>query len=561
MTGFQYYVRLNRLIAAIRGLLAAVAYIAIYLDPSPPAGFARLAYPLLVGYALISFLVWVLAARARRSYLLLSLGAHLIDLAAFTALVVFTEGLASPFFAFFVFSLLSATMYWHARGAYATGAYALLVLLVLATADPRLAPGVPFQTDFLLVRIAYVIVFAVMFVHFGAHHRRQLDEISGLLAPDEDTSHETPAARCLARVCAVFGTNRAMLAFSDPNEPWITLAVLTGEGYKESREPPTLAEPDGLAPPVAFSTSDAADPSSPVLTRDKSSCQLSLKLPDALVGRLAIRSALAAPVRGQLTDGVLILPDLARATSDDLLLGEILGIYCATSLDRMLLAEEMARAAAAGERVELARDLHDSVLQSITGARLRIETMMHAPSDTEMRSQLAALSEALALEYVSLRSYIAALSPKESAMRSGAIDLSSGITELLRPLSAQWGIKLRVVPPQAGTAVSPAVFRQLSLLLNETVSNAARHGGATIVSVDMTADQRNITISIADNGKGFRPYGRYAHEQLIEKSIGSESLRRRVAALSGAMSMSSSASGVVISVVIPYPSLFAAHAD
>ena len=178
-----------------------------------------------------------------------------------------------------------------------------------------------------------------------------------------------------------------------------------------------------------------------------------------------------------------------------------------------------------------------------------------------MRSQLAALSEALALEYVSLRSYIAALSPKDSAMRSGAIDLSSGITELLRPLGPQWGIKLRVVPPQAGTAVSPAVFRQLSLLLNETVSNAARHGGATVVSVDMAADQRNITISITDNGKGFRPYGRYAHDQLIEKSIGSESLRRRVAALSGAMSMSSSASGVVISVVIPYPALFAAHAD
>ena len=562
MTGFQYYVRLNRLIAAIRGLLAAVAYIAISLDTSQPGGFAYLAYPLLVVYAVASFVVWVFAARARRSYVVLSLGAHLVDLAVFTALVLFTEGITSPFFAFFVFSLLVATMHWHARGTYITAGYALLVLLALAIFGPGLLSDVPLQTDVLLVQAAYVVVLAVMFVHFDAHQRWQFDEISGLLAPEEDASHETAAARCLARVRAIFGTNRAMLAFSDPNEPWITLAVLSDDGYKETRELPMMAGPEGLAPHVAFSTSNAADPSASVLTRDKRSRRLSLRIPDTLVEHLAIRSALAAPVNGQLTDGVLILPDLPRATSDDLLRGEILGIYCATTLDRMFLAEEMARGAASAERGELARDLHDSVLQSITGARLRIESMLQTPSiNAELRSQLTALSDALALEYVSLRSYITALSPKDAPTRSGAVDLSSGVTELLGPLVAQWGIKLRIVPPPEGSAVSPAVFRQISLLLNETVSNAARHGGATAVNVDMAADNRKITINIKDNGKGFRPYGRYAHEELIEKSIGSESLRRRVAALSGAMSMSSSASGVAITVVIPYPALVAAHAN
>jgi signal transduction histidine kinase len=421
---------------------------------------------------------------------------------------------------------------------------------------------VPLQTDVLLVRAAYVFVLAVMFVHFDAHQRWQFDEISGLLSPESDASHETAAARCLARVRAIFGTNRAMLAFSDPNEPWITLAVLTDDGYRESRELPMIAGSEGLAPSVAFSTSDAARPSASILTRDKRSRRLPLKIPHELVEHLGIRSALAAPVRGQLTDGILILPDLPRATSDDLLRGEILGIYCATTLDRMYLAEEMARGAASAERVGLARDLHDSVLQSITGARLRIESMLQSPSvGAELRSQLAALSDALALEYVSLRSYIQALSPKDAPRRSGAVDLSNGVAELLGPLGAQWGIKLRVVPPPEGSTVSPAVFRQISLLLNETVSNAARHGGATAVNVDMAADNRKITINIKDNGKGFRPYGRYAHEQLIEKSIGSESLRRRVAALSGAMSMSSSASGVAITVVIPYPALVAAHAD
>jgi len=63
--------------------------------------------------------------------------------------------------------------------------------------------------------------------------------------------------------------------------------------------------------------------------------------------------------------------DKIDSTFDDLILSEIVAGVIAARLDAFYLAEQLRQAAATEERIRLARDLHDGVLQSFTGIALR----------------------------------------------------------------------------------------------------------------------------------------------------------------------------------------------
>jgi signal transduction histidine kinase len=52
-------------------------------------------------------------------------------------------------------------------------------------------------------------------------------------------------------------------------------------------------------------------------------------------------------------------------------------------------------------------------------------------------------------------------------------------------------------------ALLPAnYFKTVSEILYEAVSNSVRHGGATAISIALNADEKNIILTIIDDGKG-----------------------------------------------------------
>jgi signal transduction histidine kinase len=74
------------------------------------------------------------------------------------------------------------------------------------------------------------------------------------------------------------------------------------------------------------------------------------------------------------------------------------------------------------------------------------------------------------------------------------------------------------------------VFR----ILQEALTNVLRHAEASTVSVGLTCQQDIITLSIADDGKGFDPQ---AHRQL--RSFGLVGIRERVLLLGGKLDIDS----------------------
>ena len=61
--------------------------------------------------------------------------------------------------------------------------------------------------------------------------------------------------------------------------------------------------------------------------------------------------------------------------SDDLVLGAIVARQTASQMDQFYLLKQLQQTAAMEERVRLARDLHDGLLQSLTAAALQLQTV------------------------------------------------------------------------------------------------------------------------------------------------------------------------------------------
>src|SRR3990172_4980417 len=109
--------RAERLIATGRVVLAALSLLAVYLDPSTPATHAPATYFLLLGYLAYALLVALVVWLAPVPPVRLGLVTHVLDLLLFCLLTYLTEGPTSPFFTFFTFSIVGATLRWQWRGA------------------------------------------------------------------------------------------------------------------------------------------------------------------------------------------------------------------------------------------------------------------------------------------------------------------------------------------------------------------------------------------------------------------------------------------------------------
>jgi signal transduction histidine kinase len=111
---------------------------------------------------------------------------------------------------------------------------------------------------------------------------------------------------------------------------------------------------------------------------------------------------------------------------------------------------------------------------------------------------------------------------------------------------------LSVAPPDV--QVPQALAGQLSLMLSEAVANAVRHGGASNVDVVMAKAEGHLVINVRDNGKGFNGQRTEdAPEEPVTAGIGVTSLRERVCALGGSLTVSSYPTGAELAIRFRVP--------
>jgi signal transduction histidine kinase len=201
------------------------------------------------------------------------------------------------------------------------------------------------------------------------------------------------------------------------------------------------------------------------------------------------------------------------------------------------------------ERIRLARDLHDGVLQSLTGIRLQLQTLAD-DARSHARDHLLAIERALAIEQRELRLFIDSVRPAPRQPEEPT-PLAEGLEEMRERLEREWKtpISIRISSPMA--SLRPATYRAVRLMLHEAMVNALKHGHPSRISVAVQNAGDALRLVVQDDGRGFTFVGRLEHPALIESEAGPGSLRDRVSAMGGTMAVESSQRGATVEILLP----------
>jgi signal transduction histidine kinase len=559
-TQYSPQARAERLIATGRVVLATFSLLAIWWDPANPAQHVKITYALLTGYMSYALLLALLAWRMETLIIRLRLHTHVLDLVIFALLVFFTEGASSPFFVYFVFALVAATLRWQWRGALWTGVVAFMVFIATGIYVAKVLHYPVFELNRFIIRGIYLAVMVTMLGYLGLYEQRRHRELTRLAAWPRMVLHDHQALvyEVLEHAADTLGAPRLLMAWEEPEEPWLHLVLWSGGTVSQTREPP-----DVVAPLVAeqltgkpFLCTAVHAPEPMVLYPSDAGVQrwYGLPLHPALHTRFDIHTLVALPLQGKSLEGYLFALDKPGITSDDVLLGTIVAREVVVCMDQNALWQQLQQAATTEERLRLARDLHDGVLQSLTGVALQLKTVHglidHDPP--EAQRLVLDIQCLITAEQRDLRLFIQELRPTPGPAPL-EIHLPTRLEELAARIERQWGLPVAIALEGLEDDIPQTLARDVYRLIHEAVINAARHAQASSLHVTLRVAQTHIHITVVDNGQGFPFHGHYDLAALAAQHLGPVTLRERVAALGGMLSINSGDSGAHVHITMPRP--------
>ena len=561
--------RTARSIAVARLVLASFSFLAVWLDPDERGHHSDALYALVAGYAVYAVVVTLVLWRASLYLNRLQIVAHTIDIAVFSAFIYLTEGSTSLFFVYFVFALITATLRWQWRGTLATAAVTVLAFLGAAILAGQRSRDPDFDLARLLIAIVYLCVVAGLLAVLGMHEARLHREVSQLAAWSQEAALDDALGashpQWLGRAANTMGVPRAVFAWEDEEEPWLQIALWEHGSTALSRVAPTE-----FSPLVAADLEDKAFACGNVrgglaaltLLGGERSLRRRKGPPvhEDFADRFAMESVVSTPVNGGEVKARLFFLDKRRVSSDDLALAHIVATGVTLRMVASHTRASRHQSAAFEERVRLARDLHDGVLQSLAGSALQLEAARRLleRDPPAAREIIEGVQDSLAQEQRDLRGFVDGLRPGLAAERAVTPDLRARLREVRESVSRQWGLDVEVLlendlePCLPATSI-PAddLALDIALMLHEGLVNSARHAQATRAWAAVRCKSDCVEVDMGDDGHGFPFHGRLDMTALRVLGAGPKTLMQRVESRRGTLTVESSAGGSRIEVVLP----------
>lgn len=359
--------------------------------------------------------------------------------------------------------------------------------------------------------------------------------------------------RALEEVCAIFDSGHALLTWEESEEPWVVVARCTPEEFtcrEEKVEP--FAPP--VAPELSSSSFWVSSPRSSNVVRATGETTMSgAVITEALLAELPSSAQLTFPIIAARGEGRVFVT-FAEGEHLELVLlaADAAGRLVGEQLDRHLHVASSSDEAVARERVRVARDLHDGLLQSFTGIVLQLETAHSVMStEPERAKRMVTQAEAsLMADQRELRSFVEQLGPR-AARAETAFDFSARLQDLVSRLQQQWSIHLLLDLSGVDVSVSRHLGHETYRIVHEAVMNSAKHGAAKNINVRMRTSEGRIRIDVSDDGSGFEWRGRMLLEAIRESGRGPRMLAERVLALNGDLAIESTESGARVEITVP----------
>lgn len=177
------------------------------------------------------------------------------------------------------------------------------------------------------------------------------------------------------------------------------------------------------------------------------------------------------------------------------------------------------------ERQRLAREIHDTIAQSLAGALAQLHA---AQSSGETSARVGRATALVRSALGEARRSVLGLSPEPLS--------STGLAEAVTTLVDEWN---RDHPPQAHVIVTgnvralhPEVEATVLRVAQEALSNVGKHAAADRVGVTLTYDTEQIALDVRDDGLGFDP-----DNGVGVTSFGLRGMQQRAARLNGILNV------------------------
>lgn len=276
-------------------------------------------------------------------------------------------------------------------------------------------------------------------------------------------------------------------------------------------------------------------------------------LSPAFCDRFEVRRALALRLATGAIEGRLFALDRQDFSVDDLLLGDVVARLVAGALEQQALILQLRDSAITDERLRLARELHDGVLQALTAVALQASRlgplMAHDPVEAQRR--LAVLEETILVEQRGLRYLLEDLHPGRAALPAG-VDVAERVTETVGRLRRQWEVDVHCDVARDLPQVDGRLAHELCRMTDEAVVNAIRHGGAQAVRVQLEpAGAEALRLRVGYQGRGFPGLqGRHDLAALNRLGAGPRTLKERVATLAGELVIHSEENSATVEITV-----------
>ncbi|MEN9796921.1 MAG: hypothetical protein RL653_617 [Pseudomonadota bacterium] len=178
------------------------------------------------------------------------------------------------------------------------------------------------------------------------------------------------------------------------------------------------------------------------------------------------------------------------------------------------LQGDLKQLAVVEERNRLARDIHDGLGGSLSSLILQSEYLMQVTKEPELRQEISELKTTAEEAIEELR--------RSLRMMREDFELGQGLEEFLRNRREQ--VRLDIHYAQSGLARKLAPDLQLAIfrVVQECVSNAAKHAQAQNLWVKLAWEPGALLLSVKDDGRGFKmessPAGHYGLRNMQERA-------------------------------------------
>jgi signal transduction histidine kinase/ligand-binding sensor domain-containing protein len=215
-----------------------------------------------------------------------------------------------------------------------------------------------------------------------------------------------------------------------------------------------------------------------------------------------------------------------------------------------------------GERTRIARELHDTLLQSFHGLLLRFQAAYELlpARPAEAKQSLERAIDQAAQAITEGRDAVQGLRGSVVESNDLAVAIRTFGDELAAEQAGDGSAVLHVVVEGTPRTLHPIQRDEIYRIACEALRNAFKHASATQIEVELRYDERQLRLRVRDDGKGIDP--RFLIEEGRAGHYGLHGMRERAKLMGGKLTVwSGPDSGAEVELIIPAARAYAASAS